>query len=162
MDEVFWYCCCRGVAGATRWASCSAKAKIQRGSCLFEEAVLFVACCFLAEISSSSSSSSPYCSSCRHFHNWEERYRDRQRGVGRSREGGFVLVHDLSSLECLSKLPVAICNSTSGNLAIAGGDHEPETLTNELGSALPVLAPVSGHGIPGGRIASHLHGNHDS
>ncbi len=103
-----------------------------------------------------------HCSSCRHFRNWEERYRDRQRGVGRSREGGFVLVHDLSSLECLSKLPVAICNSTSGNLAIAGGDHEPETLTNELGSALPVLAPVSGHGIPGGRIASHLHGNHDS
>jgi hypothetical protein len=58
VGKVFWYCCCRGVAGATRWASCSAKAKIQRGSCLFEEAVVFVACCFLAEISSSSSSPS--------------------------------------------------------------------------------------------------------
>jgi hypothetical protein len=51
-----------------------------------------------------------HCSSCRHFHNWEERQRERDthRGVGRRREGDFVLVHDLSSLECLSKLPVAI------------------------------------------------------
>ena len=67
----------------------------------------------------------------------------------------FILVYgmnvdlELTSLECLAKLPISGCGVVaSEGPSIAGGDLEGEALAVEVVVVLPVLAPVSRHGLP--------------
>lgn len=56
---------------------------------------------------------------------------------------------ELSAGEGLAEGPTGIGNVVGDDaMAIAGGDPEGERLAVEVGVALPVLAPVSRHGLP--------------
>ena len=58
---------------------------------------------------------------------------------------------ELCSSEGLSKGPASMDTIVGDNrAAIAGGDFEGEALSIKVGVALPVLAPVPGHGLPAG------------
>lgn len=55
----------------------------------------------------------------------------------------------LPTFKGLSELPTRWCRVVAGDgPAIACGDLEREALAIEVGVALPVLAPVPGHGLP--------------
>lgn len=56
---------------------------------------------------------------------------------------------ELASLERLAKLPVGRNGVVAGDgTAVAGGDLERETLSVQVIVALPILSPISGHGLP--------------
>jgi hypothetical protein len=64
---------------------------------------------------------------------------------------------NLCTLKGLPKLPVWISNTRGGDSAIACGDHEPNALSHELPITLPILTPVSCHGVPTYTIPSDPH-----
>lgn len=65
---------------------------------------------------------------------------------------------ELAPFKSLAELPVGGHDVVAGDgLAVAGGDLEGEGLAVEVGIALPVLAPVPGHGLPPGLRALDRH-----
>jgi hypothetical protein len=64
---------------------------------------------------------------------------------------------NLCTLKGLPKLPVWTSNTRGGDSAIACGDHEPNALSHELPITLPILTPVSCHGVPTYTIPSDPH-----
>lgn len=52
-------------------------------------------------------------------------------------------------MKCLTELPIRWCHVvTSEGSSITSGDLERERLTIEIRISLPILAPISGHGMP--------------
>jgi len=70
-------------------------------------------------------------------------------------------VLELGALEGLAELPARRRDAVAGDgAAVAGGDLEGEALAVEERVALPVLAPVPGHGLPPGAGALDGDGLH--
>ncbi|KAB8084081.1 hypothetical protein EE612_006543, partial [Oryza sativa] len=68
---------------------------------------------------------------------------------------------ELAALEGLAELPAGRHDVVAGDgAAVADGDLEGEALAVEVGVALPVLAPVAGHGLPPGAGPLDRHGLH--
>jgi len=60
-----------------------------------------------------------------------------------------MCLSELVAIEGLSKGPTWGCNIVRHQVAsIAGGNLKREALSIEVGVALPVLTPVSGHSLP--------------
>lgn len=55
----------------------------------------------------------------------------------------------MTALEGLPELPISRCHVVDGESStVTGGDTEGERLAVEKGVCLPILPPVSGHGLP--------------
>ena len=64
-------------------------------------------------------------------------------------QGHNLALLELPSFKSLSKSPILWHNIVAGNCpAIAGCDSEGEALAIDIWVALPILAPVSWHGLP--------------